>query len=263
MRIEWIIPLLTGWLAGWIVNYLSDVLPFTRKLSAPVCSVCDAPYSLKNYLLFQPCANGHARPVRGWLVQLIITAISLYLYAQPPTRIGGYWPGMLLLVYFGLVFVIDMEHRLILHPTSIAGSLIALTLGTVSNGLTKTLLGGLYGLIIMLAFYFFGVLFTQLRAKRMQAQGLEADDEEALGQGDVILVTVLGFLVGSSLVWFMVLVSVLLGGLVSILLVAGMLLTRRYNSNSLMVFISYGPYCIVSASLIVFFPHVLQMFLPK
>jgi prepilin signal peptidase PulO-like enzyme (type II secretory pathway) len=156
-----------------------------------------------------------------------------------------------------------MEHRLILHPTSIVGSLIALVLGTVSHGLTPTLLGGLGGLVIMLVFYFFGVLFARIRARRMRAKGMEADDEEALGQGDVILVTRLGFLVGWPLIWFLIIVSTLLGGIVSLFLVAGLLITRRYNTNALMVFIPYGPYFIVGAALIVYFPNLLRALLPN
>jgi prepilin signal peptidase PulO-like enzyme (type II secretory pathway) len=262
MTVEWIIPLLLGWLAGWVVNYLSDVLPATRHLSAPTCLQCDSPLALKDYLLFGRCANGHSRSVRAWLVQFSMTALSVFIYSQPPAKIG-YLAGMILLVYLALVFVIDMEHRLILHPTSIAGSLLALILGTVSHGLGATLLGGLGGLIIMLLFYFFGVLFAKLRARRMQAQDLEIDDEEALGQGDVILVTVLGFLVGWPLVWFMIVVSILLGGLVSFLLILSLLITRRYNANALMIFIPFGPYFILGAGLIVYFPHILKAMLPE
>ncbi len=263
MLIEWVFPLIIGWFTGWMVNYLSDVLPVTRKFSVPACTVCGENYSLRSYLLFQPCANGHKRGARVWLVQAAMVAMNIYLYSTPPTRFGGYWAGALLLIYFGVVFVVDMEHRLILHPTSIAGSLLTLTLGTVAYGLVDSLLGGLYGLLIMLTFYFFGVLFTKLRARRLQAQGFEVDDEEALGQGDVILVTVLGLLVGKSLIWFMVLVSVLLGGVFSLLLVAGMLATKRYNSNALMVFIPYGPYFILGAALFVYFPEIIRSILPN
>jgi hypothetical protein len=170
---------------------------------------------------------------------------------------------MLLLIYFGVVFVIDMEHKLILHPTSIAGSVLALTLGTVARGLVPTLLGGLIGLLTMLAFYYFGVLFARLRARRMRAQGLEADDEESLGQGDVILVTVLGFLVGGwELISLLIVISILLGGIVSILLILGLVITRRYNSNALMIFIPFGPYFILGAALIVYFPGVLKALIP-
>lgn len=169
---------------------------------------------------------------------------------------------MLLLVYFGIVIVIDLEHRLILHPTSIVGSILALTLGTVSHGLKATLLGGLSGFLIMLAFYYLGVLFSRFRAKRMRAQGKEADDEEALGAGDVILVTVLGLLVGWPLIWFCIFVSILLGGIVSFLLIVGLLVTRKYDNNALMLFIPYGPYFVTGAFLIVYFPHVLGALLP-
>ena len=166
------------------------------------------------------------------------------------------------MIYFGIVFVIDMEHRLILHPTSIFGVLLALILGTITRGLTAALLGGLGGLVILLAFYYFGVLFARYRAKRMRAQGIEADDEDALGQGDVILATVLGFLVGWPLIWFLIIVSTLLGGLISFILVIGLLVTRRYNANALMMFIPYGPYFLISASIIVYFPGILRALLP-
>ena len=130
-------------------------------------------------------------------------------------------------------------------------------------GLMPTLLGGFGGLVIMLIFYFFGVLFARMRARRMRAQGMEVDDEEALGQGDVILVTILGFLVGWPLIWFLILVSTLLGGIVSFFLVIGLLISRRYNDNALMVFIPYGPYFIIGAALIVYFPGLLKALLPN
>lgn len=261
MLLNWIVPALIGWAGGWVINYLSDVLPATRHISTPACLQCNAPLSLKSFLFFQHCPNGHARSWRNWVVQIAIVSLSVYLYSQPPLKIG-YWIAMLLLLYFGVVFTIDMEHRLILHPTSIAGSLLALTIGTYTHGLVPALLGGFGGLVIMLLFYLFGVAFAKIRAKWMQAQGLEADDEEALGQGDVILVTVLGFLVGWPLVWFMIIISILLGGLVSFLLVIGLIITRRYNSNALMIFIPFGPYFILGAGLIVYFPAVLKALIP-
>lgn len=262
MIIDVITPLLVGWNLGWIINYLSDVLPLTRRFSEPTCLQCGAGFSLTDYLLFKRCTNGHARPVRVWLVQIALIALSLHTFNQPPAKIG-YWAGAVLLVYLGIVFVIDMEHRLILHPTSIAGSLLALALGTVSHGLVPTLLGGLGGFVILLIFYLFGVLFAKLRARRMRAQGMDVDDEEALGQGDVILATVLGFLVGWPLIWFLIVISTLLGGIVSFLLVVGLLITRRYNSNALMMFIPYGPYFIIGAALIVYFPGILKALLPN
>ena len=258
---EWITPLILGWLSGWFVNYISDVLPYTRRFSRPVCLQCGHQYLVKEYLLFQRCGNGHPRSFRVWLVQISLMALSVYIYSTPPAL--GFLSGVVLLTYLCIVFVIDMEHRLILHPTSIVGSLLAFGFGFAAHGLVPTLLGGLGGLLIMLGFYFFGVLFSKIRARRMKAQGIEADDEEAMGQGDVILVTILGFLVGWPLIWFLIIISTLLGGIVSFFLVIGLLITRRYNTNALMVFIPYGPYFIIGAALIVYFPNILKSLLPN
>ena len=174
----------------------------------------------------------------------------------------GYPLGMILITYFGVVFVIDMEHRLILHPTSIFGSMLGLIVGTVSHGVEETLWGGLGGLLIMLAFYYFGILFTRIRTKRMLAMGQEVDDEEALGAGDVILVTVLGLILGWPLIWFGLLLGILLGGFFSLLLILWLVATRKYEKNALMLFIPYGPYFIISAFLIVYFPKLIQIIVP-
>jgi hypothetical protein len=120
-------------------------------------------------------------------------------------------------------------------------------------------LGGLAGLLIMLAFYYFGVLFIRIRTKRMNTQGMEADDEEALGAGDVILVTILGFIVGWPLILFCLLYGILLGGLFSLFFVIWLVVTRRYQKNALMLFIPYGPYFITSAALIIYSPKFVHM----
>lgn len=261
MTISLIIPFIVGWFAGVIVNYLSDVLPMTRRLTQPVCLQCNAPFTWKEYLFFESCTNGHARSKRTWITQAIIFLISIYIWFQAPKM--GYWLGMILVMYLGVIFVIDMEHRLILHPTSIIGSFLTFGLGMYTRGFMDTLLGGLVGFVIMLAFYYFGVLFARIRTRRMQAAGQEADDEEALGAGDVILATVLGFLVGVDLIWFCILISILLGGIISFILILWLIISGKYNKNALMMFIPYGPYFIISAFLIIYFPAAIQFFLPK
>lgn len=261
MTISLIIPIIIGWLAGILINYLSDVLPFTRRFTQPVCLQCEQEFTWRNYLLFQTCPNGHSRSTRTWMTQIVILIISIYIWGQAPKM--GYWLGMILIIYLGVVFVIDAEHRLILHPTSIVGSILTFGLGTYTHGLMPTLQGGLAGFLILLALYYFGVLFARLRAKRMQQAGQEADDEEALGAGDVILATILGFLVGWPLIWFCVLMSALLGGIISFILIMYLIVSGKYSNSVLMTFIPYGPYFIISAFLIIFIPSFLQMLLPK
>lgn len=199
--------------------------------------------------------------MRSWIVPTVMLAASIYTWISPPSKLG-YPAGMILITYFGVVFLIDMEHRLILHPTSIFGSLLGLVVGTVSHGITATLLGGLGGFLIMLGFYYFGVWFARIRTKRMLAMGQEADDEESLGSGDVTLATILGLILGWPLIWFGLLLGILLGGFFSLLLVIWLVTTRKYGKNALMLFIPYGPYFIISAFLIIFFPKFIQMMLP-
>jgi hypothetical protein len=256
-----VVSIILGWLAGWLVNYFADVLPVTRRFSQPACPECNAPFTWRDYLLFKACQNGHARKARLWVVQIIILAASVYTWIKPPAKIG-YFLGLLLIIYFGMIFVIDLEHRLILHPTSIFGALLGLTVGTVAHGIVPTLLGGLAGLLIMLVFYGLGVLFTRIRTKRMLAMGQEPDDEEALGSGDVILVTILGFIVGWPLIWLCLLYGILLGGFVSLLLILGLIVSGKYKTSALMTFIPYGPYFIITAALIIYFPKLLAMIVP-
>ena len=250
-----------GWLAGWLVNYLADVLPYTRRFSQPACPQCGVPFTWQDYLLFRPCQNGHSRKIRFWITQIAILAASVYTSIQPPSKIG-YFLGLILIIYFGVIFVIDLEHRLILHPTSIFGAFLGLIAGTVAHGIFPTLLGGLGGLLIMLAFYGLGVLFTRVRAKRLLALGQETDDEEALGSGDVILVTVIGLIVGWPLIWLCLLYGILLGGLVSFMLLLWLIISGKYKTSALMTFIPYGPYFIITASLIVYFPKLLALIVP-
>ncbi len=258
-----VIPLVVGWIGGWVVNYLADTLPRTRRLSAPSCAHCGEPYPLGTYLIFGACEKcGQGRGLRAWLVQIAMMAVSVFTWIRPQPKIG-YAFGMVLLVYFALVVVIDLEHRLILHPTSIVGAVLALGLGLWQNGIVPTVLGGLAGFGIMLGLYFLGVLFSKYRARKMQAAGQPADEEEALGAGDVILAGILGLVLGWPLIWFTLLLGILLGGVVGILLLIGMVVRGLYGKQALMVFMPYGPYFILSAFFILFLPNWIVSVLPK
>jgi leader peptidase (prepilin peptidase)/N-methyltransferase len=175
----------------------------------------------------------------------------------------GFILASLLLTYFAVVVVIDMEHRLILRPTSVFGALLALGLGWWLHGLTATLLGGAAGFGIMSLFYYLGALFTRIRARRLEAAGLRADDEEALGGGDVTLAAILGLLLGWPLIWFGLLLGVLLGGIVGLIIVVVSLVQGRYGRKALMLFMPYGPAFVLSAFLIMFMPGFVAGLLPQ
>lgn len=263
MEVGLVVPLIAGWIGGWIVNYLADVLPTTRRFSQPTCLHCNNTTTWQDYFLFRACRScGRRRSIRTWVVQLLLTAISLYIWISPPTRLG-YALGLFILLYFSMDFVIDLEHRLILHPTSIFGAILGLGAGTLRQGLWSTLTGGLAGFAIMFLFYLLGLLFARIRARRIRAAGLEADDEEALGTGDVILSAILGLFLGWPMIWFGLLLGVLLGGAVSILLVLGLFVTRQYKEKAWMLFIPYGPYFLLSAFMLIYLPTWIKVVVPK
>ena len=167
---------------------------------------------------------------------------------------------MLVLIYFGVITVIDLEHRLILHPTSMVGAVLGLIVGTVIHsradglllGVGKSLLGGLFGFGVMYLLYMLGTLVARYRARRMQASGQALDDEEALGGGDVYLAGVLGLMLGWPFILNALVLGVLLGGLISFLFIALLLVRRRYSGDALMTFIPYGPYFIIGAFYLLF-----------
>ena len=63
--------------------------------------------------------------------------------------IGSIIGAWVLLLYFGVVTVIDLEQRLILHPVSLVGAVIGLVVGFWLHGWVDTLAGGAAGFLMM------------------------------------------------------------------------------------------------------------------
>jgi leader peptidase (prepilin peptidase) / N-methyltransferase len=236
-----------GWSIGVAINYFSDVLPYKRRISRPFCVHCSTEQPYLNYFIWprkcQACRT--RRGLRTWLVEIFAIPITLWLWYSPPDPLG-FWLGLFLLAFFAVIVVIDLEHRLILHPVSIFGVIIGLGIGTWLNGIKLTLLGGLAGFGIMLIFYFGGILFAKLMS-RFKGQEL---DEEALGFGDVNLSGILGLILGWPVIVAGLFISILVGAVISVLLMAAMLLTRKYRT---FVAIPYGPFLITGAVFFLYF----------
>jgi len=261
MDILLLFPIIFGWLAGYFVNYASDVLPHTRRFSHPVCHHCQTSFSWADYLTLRACRScGKGRGLRTWLVQILTVASFIYFWLSP-SKVLGFSLGAIVLIYFGIITVIDLEHRLILHPTSLFGAILGLFVGTyiysrangILSGVGSSLLGGLIGFGVMYLLYQVGGLVARLRAKRMQAAGQADDEEEALGGGDVYLLGVLGLMLGKDFILNALVLGVLFGGIVSLLFIIALLIRRRYSNDALMTFIPYGPYFIIAAFYILFF----------
>lgn len=260
MDIILLFPIILGWLAGYFVNYAADILPFTRRFSQPACSHCHTSFSWVDFLTFRRCNNcGIARSPRTWLVQLLAVASFAYFWLVPSKALG-FWLGGIVLIYFGIITVIDLEHRLILHPTSLFGAILGLLVGTyiyshkygLLGGVGQSLLGGVIGFGIMFLLYQVGALVARYRARKMEAAGQADDEEEALGGGDVYLLGVLGLMLGKNFIVNALVLGAVFGGLVSLLLIIALLARRRYSGDALMTFIPYGPYFIVAAFYMLF-----------
>lgn len=242
-----------GLFVGYLVNYVSDVLPLQRKLTLPICTHCAANYSWKDFFLRSTCKScGRTRPWRFYATLAAGLIFSILLWEFPPKEMG-FGLGLLVLAYFGVVIIIDFEHRLILHIVSMVGAVLGLVTGTIRTNFPTAVVGGLVGLAIMLIFYWFGTLFARYRARKLGHD----DGEEALGFGDVTISAVLGFMLGWPLIIYGLMIGIVAGGVISLLLVIFLIATRRYESMT--IFTAYGPYLVLGAAMLMYFPQYLTI----
>ena len=179
--------------------------------------------------------------------------VSLWLWIEQPSGIN-FVIGLVLFTYFGLIIIIDIEHRLILHPVSIAGVILCLVIGVWLHGLRATLLGGLGGFVIMFLLYYFGIIVMGWVSKR---RGY-VSEEEALGFGDVNLGGVIGLILGWPGIVIGLILAVILAGVFSFLFLLTKLLMKQYQPD---LAIPYGPFLAISALVLLFFRDILMRFL--
>lgn len=234
-----------GWATGILVNYLSDVLPRTRRLSAPTCGHCgQTQVNLAFFIFPKRCiACNHGRGKRVWLVEAIYIAAAMLTWLSPGRHVN--FPiGWLLLAYLGLVAVIDIEHRVILHQVSLAGAIGCLVIGSYLHGIGRTLIGGAVGFSIMLLLYYFGILLVRLRYRNV-----EGAPEEGLGFGDVNLSGIIGLVLGWPGVVAGLVAAILSAGLASLIFLILMVVRRRYSAN---LAIPYGPFLVLGVVYLLF-----------
>ena len=230
-----------GWVAGVLVNYLSDVLPYRRRLVRPFCLQCQEPMSWLSYLFWpRHCSVcKQKRSIRCWMIEVLFIVITVLIWIAPPERLG-FPMGMVWLIYFGVIIVIDLEHRLILHPVSWFGAVLGLATGVWLHGWLSTLVGGVVGFGAMLAFYWLGILYVRKLASR---KGQPIEEGDAFGFGDVNLSGVMGLLLGWPGVLAGLVLAIIIAGAITLAYLAFMLITRRYTPN---LALPYGPFLAAS-----------------
>jgi prepilin signal peptidase PulO-like enzyme (type II secretory pathway) len=242
-----VLAIILGWISGAIINYIADVLPFKRRLSHPFCRKCEEPQPLLNYFILpRKCPHCQQRRVfRTWIVEAIMIIIAVWLWLQNDLVLG-FWFSLILLVYFGVVVVIDLEHHLILHPTSIFGAILGLIIGFQLHGVLNTFLGGVAGFAAMLGLYILGALFARFVVRRSQS----GFSDDAMGFGDVILGGILGLILGWPAIIAGLFFAIIFAGVVSLAYLVITFFARKYKAFT---FIPYGPFMIAGATALIFF----------
>jgi leader peptidase (prepilin peptidase)/N-methyltransferase len=220
---------IVGLLVGGVLSALADTMPQKAPLRLPHCTHCDvqrrpaAWLTTVGYALAQRrCAScGAPWPLRGVLTELATALAFAYLFS----RYGLTGHMLLLSAYMAiliLVTVIDLEHRLILNRVIGPSILLALIAALSTPGLTwqQALVGGLVGFL-----FFYIVAMIQ---------------PGAMGAGDVKLAAFIGLITGFPVVVVALLVSLVAGGVVSLLLIVTRIRSRRD-------YIPYGPFLVIGA----------------
>lgn len=222
----------TGLLSALLINYLADVLPVHRRLARPAWWP-PAPEVIGEYI----------HSPRKFVVHIVLLLACVSIFQNPPADFSAYLL-VFVLGYFTLVTVIDVEHRLVLHPVSLFGALALGALGAWRHGWLPTLVGGAAGFALMLGLYLAGELIGRLLARLRK----QAWQETALGFGDVNLAGVIGLLLGWPAVLPALFAGVLLAGAYSLVFVFLSLLRGRY---SMFATIPYAPFLCLGAVLLV------------
>jgi leader peptidase (prepilin peptidase)/N-methyltransferase len=212
-----------GIFGGLAINYLADVLPATRRLAKPE---------------WWPLSNNGLRRyfsrARVLTVFAVSVAVAYLIYLYPTEEFPAYLLGLILL-YFLVVTIIDIEHRVIMHPVSIVGAILMGGIGIWRHGAVNTMIGGAVGFGFMLVVYFLGDMLGRIMARARR----QTWEETALGFGDVNLAGVIGLLMG----WPGVIGALFFGMLAAGLYSAGYLIVSFISSQyKAFASIPYAPF---------------------
>jgi prepilin signal peptidase PulO-like enzyme (type II secretory pathway) len=239
--------LLLGLIFGTFVNFVVDWFYIRRKFLLPDLENAIKSSGWFRYLLWPWSipACSLAKRFRITFVQILLIAISVWLWFTPPPGVD-YWWGFGWLVYFIIVVVMDLEYRVVLHPISIAGYILGLGFGIWFRGVESALIGGAVGFGVMFLFYKIGELFIRWQSRR---RGVEIN-EIALGFGDVNIAAVIGLILGWPGIILGLVLAILFGGVVSIIYLIVMVTTKQLKAFSA---IPYAPFLIFCTFVLLYF----------
>ncbi len=247
--LQYILIIVFGYAAGAAVNFVSDWYYVRRQFLgdytvkelhlAGWVKYLSWPFSVRTLPL--------AHKIRVLLVEAIYILLAFWLWFDRPDRVELWW-GVPVIIYFGIVIVMDVEFRVVLHPISIAGAVLGALVGVYLRGPWVTLLGGAVGFSVMFLLYKFGEIFMNWVNRKRD----ERIDEVALGYGDVNMSGVVGLFLGYPPIVLGLLFAIFIAGFVSILFIVISLVIRRFRAFAAM---PYAPFLALAALVMLFFPE--------
>lgn len=245
-----------GLLVGALINHAANTLPKRQSLwQAPTCPTCEKPLSPWQWIALVGLLAGkrtcpHCDNRTGWRAPIVEIATAL-LFAFMWTRYGPSTQLGLFTLYtivFVLVFVIDLETRLILNMVMLPAIALALGSSFVRTDITylQALVGGLTGFVLVLLIYWGGPLFVRIWSK-MRGQ---TTTEVPFGFGDVMLSLYIGLVVGFPGIVFALFIGIFAGGLGALVFILTRMFSRKYSA---LTAIPYGPFLVIGGLLMLYF----------
>jgi prepilin signal peptidase PulO-like enzyme (type II secretory pathway) len=236
-----IINIIVGLFVGIIINYFSDVLPLSQGLTIPVCSECDQPFTIKDYLFSFNCSKCGKPKSNRWIIVIFSSVVICVLLKFFPPNLLNFWSSLPILIIFGILSVIDIEHHAVLVVTSVVGFVLFLVYGIFLVGLLRTLLGILGGLGATLILYILGMAMARLVGK-IRGQEIE---EVAFGFGDVLIGTALGALTGWPSIFGVIVIGLVTFAAFSVIYFVILLISKKYQAFS--TALPFAPFLILGA----------------
>jgi len=168
------------------------------------------------------------------LVQIGVTLGTPLLFLITPA-FTDFFAYLVTSLYLVTILVIDIENRLILHISTIAGAALGFLVGSYFHGVLKSLSGGIAGFLFIFLLYL--LLNASIKAMR------EAD-EPPFGFGDVTISGVLGLFVGWPTITNAILTGTLIGGFFGLCI---FIYQKIRPKTQPVTHIPYGPFLIAGA----------------
>ncbi len=227
-----VIVAILGILVGAVVNRLGTDLPARRLPQRPRCPYCGRSRPWYQWVALLTYVAGKGRcphcaaaiRIRYPLVELALGFLFGFLYLRYGLTVQFVFSAAYTAI-LALVTITDLERRLILNVVTFPAMGLALigSFFTANMSWKSALLGGVVGYV---TFYVLAII-----GKVLVGPG-------ALGGGDVTLAAFVGMVTGFPLVVEAILLTILSGGVISLLLVV----TRV---RSLRDHIPYGPFLVI------------------